>query len=203
MKSKGKKSYTISVGQPSPQKLGNFLEIDAFILIACPLSTITNTSREMAHEYLKGSFITPFELLVGISGDWVTTHKGFSCSIDGVADLIEQYMIDNCDCDTADEPYFSLSTGKLSSHAQAKVSNLEPVTSDAVTTRGDAEVVKFMLHSPAAVYLSNRTYKGLDTSTNLESQMKQVTLNIKGEIVTVEEGRNGIARGYTHEFLEE
>lgn len=35
-----KKSYTVSVGKPNPAKLGNFLEIECFVLVACPENSL-------------------------------------------------------------------------------------------------------------------------------------------------------------------
>lgn len=35
-----KKSYTISVGKLNPAKLANFLEIECFILVACPENSV-------------------------------------------------------------------------------------------------------------------------------------------------------------------
>lgn len=37
---KQKKTYTISVGKLNPAKLANFLEIECFVLIACPENTL-------------------------------------------------------------------------------------------------------------------------------------------------------------------
>ncbi len=35
-----KKSYTITVGKLNPSKLGNFLEIECFVLVACPENSL-------------------------------------------------------------------------------------------------------------------------------------------------------------------
>ena len=35
-----KKSYTITVGKLNPAKLGNFLEIECFVLVACPENSV-------------------------------------------------------------------------------------------------------------------------------------------------------------------
>lgn len=35
-----KKSYTISVGKLNPSKLANFLEIECFVLVACPENSV-------------------------------------------------------------------------------------------------------------------------------------------------------------------
>ena len=38
-----KKSYTISVGKLSPSKLANFLEIECFVLVACPENSMIDS----------------------------------------------------------------------------------------------------------------------------------------------------------------
>lgn len=38
-----KKSYTISVGKLNPSKLANFLEIECFVLIACPENSLIDS----------------------------------------------------------------------------------------------------------------------------------------------------------------
>lgn len=35
-----KKSYTVTVGKLNPAKLGNFLEIECFVLVACPENSV-------------------------------------------------------------------------------------------------------------------------------------------------------------------
>ena len=55
-----KKSYTISVGKPNPAKLANFLEIECFVLVACPENSLLD-----AKEFLR-PFVTPFELEVAL-----------------------------------------------------------------------------------------------------------------------------------------
>ena len=37
---KQKKSYTVSVGKLNPAKLANFLEIECFVLVACPENSV-------------------------------------------------------------------------------------------------------------------------------------------------------------------
>ncbi|KAH0618697.1 hypothetical protein JD844_018119 [Phrynosoma platyrhinos] len=44
----GKRSYTLAVGKPNPAKLANFLEIDIFVLVACPQNSLLD-SRACDH----------------------------------------------------------------------------------------------------------------------------------------------------------
>ena len=55
-----KKSYTVSVGKPNPAKLGNFLEVEAWVLVACPENSLLD-----AKEFLR-PIVTPFELEVAL-----------------------------------------------------------------------------------------------------------------------------------------
>lgn len=43
MTRKHKKSYTVSVGKLNPSKLANFLEIECFVLVACPENSLIDT----------------------------------------------------------------------------------------------------------------------------------------------------------------
>jgi hypothetical protein len=43
LKKKRKKSYTISVGKLNPAKLGNFMEIEAWVLVACPENSLIDS----------------------------------------------------------------------------------------------------------------------------------------------------------------
>ncbi|KAG6805844.1 hypothetical protein H0H92_013774, partial [Tricholoma furcatifolium] len=55
-----KKSYTISVGKLNPSKLANFLEIECFVLVACPENSVIE-----AKDFLR-PIVTPFELEVAL-----------------------------------------------------------------------------------------------------------------------------------------
>lgn len=75
-----KKSYTISVGKLTPSKLANFLEIECFVLVACPENSLIDSKvcryplyrkfgrLTVLQEFLK-PIITPFELEMAISAD--------------------------------------------------------------------------------------------------------------------------------------
>ncbi|KAJ3112863.1 Diphthamide biosynthesis protein 2 [Phlyctochytrium bullatum] len=67
----GKKPYVIAVGKPNVAKLGNFLEIDVFVLVACPENSLLDSK-----EFLK-PIITPYELDAALNrpDDWFTSYK--------------------------------------------------------------------------------------------------------------------------------
>jgi len=70
LKAKQKKSYTLCVGKPTPSKLGNYQEIECFILVACPENSLLLTSSSVGKDFYRPN-ITPWEALVALEdGDW-------------------------------------------------------------------------------------------------------------------------------------
>ncbi len=61
-----KKSYTISVGKLNPAKLANFMEVECWVLVACPENSMID-----AKEFYK-PIVTPFELGIALrrEPDW-------------------------------------------------------------------------------------------------------------------------------------
>lgn len=68
----GKKSYTFVVGKINVPKLANFMEVDVFVLVACPENTLLDSS-----EFYK-PVVTPYEMEIACNtnqewtGDFVT-----------------------------------------------------------------------------------------------------------------------------------
>mmetsp|Transcript_19150 Transcript_19150/g.34951 ORF Transcript_19150/g.34951 Transcript_19150/m.34951 type:complete len:121 (-) Transcript_19150:1255-1617(-) len=54
----------MQIGKVTPQKLGNFPEIDLFVLFSCPRAQLLDN-----REFYK-PIITPFELECGLSNSW-------------------------------------------------------------------------------------------------------------------------------------
>jgi diphthamide biosynthesis protein 2 len=164
----GKKPYLLAVGKPNPAKLGNFLDIDVFCLVACPTNAILDS-----REYMK-PIVTPWELMLALSdGDWNVDQ--YELDITRVANQIK-----NVEVGVSEEPRFSLLTGTFASSRITSDSE-DDLDSQAVTKRMNGGVMKY-----SGQFLANRTYQGLDM--NQETQVKKY-----------EEGRAGIAKGYTHE----
>ena len=61
IKASGKRSYIFLVGKPNVPKLANFSEIDVFVLVACPESSVVDSK-----EFLQ-PIVTPFELDVALN----------------------------------------------------------------------------------------------------------------------------------------
>lgn len=68
LKKHHKKSYTMAVGKLTPAKLGNFLEVEAWVLVACG----ENSLVEGYKDFLK-PIVTPWELEVALDErKWIT-----------------------------------------------------------------------------------------------------------------------------------
>ena len=63
-----KKSYTISVGKLNPAKLANFMEIECFVLVACPENSVID-----AKVCIGGKFL-PIECPNALSGILQANH---------------------------------------------------------------------------------------------------------------------------------
>lgn len=108
-----KKSYTITVGKLTPSKLANFLEIECFVLVACPENSLIE-----AKEFFK-PIVTPFELEVALKQDVSWTGRyvlDFDQVIaEGEGGTVEVESITNEGSEKKedlDQPQFSLVTGK-------------------------------------------------------------------------------------------
>ncbi|TPX45357.1 hypothetical protein SeLEV6574_g03908 [Synchytrium endobioticum] len=203
IKSKSKKSYTVAVGKPNPAKLGNFLEIECFVLVACPENSLIDSK-----EFLR-PIVTPFELelaLNGQDGEWVGRDMAYVTDLDKMRIKLEASLnicgssggsigctgMDSGNED--DDPHFSLVTGKYKQVKKYTVSNhsdgIEHVSSGStvVVRNQDTALTVDAGNSAALDFLHQRTYQGLD------ARIRQT------EVSTVRiEGRSGIARGYAGE----
>ncbi|KAB5584911.1 putative diphthamide synthesis protein-domain-containing protein [Coniochaeta sp. 2T2.1] len=209
----GKKSYTIVVGKLNPAKLANFAEVDGWVVVGCWESSLVEDDSGFYKPV-----ITPFELDVALAGDDKRTWSGeWWGGIEGVRELEPAGEIFSAKArdggsdgaeeaeDTDDEesapPEFDLRTGRLISHSRpmrasrrmrkpandAESQGLD-AKSAALTLRPKAELATVNgVISPGAEYLrSQRTWQGLG------SDFDRTDRN-----TTIEEGRRGVARGYT------
>lgn len=140
-------------------------------------------------EYLK-PIVTPYELSLaldpGSGWDVMKYELDLKKLESSLADSIIDAELNNND---EDEPHFSLATGKFiqKSRMATRVIEVEEAGETALLPRGEAVISKYVVTSAAAKYLSERTYQGLEAKVG------------ETPVVDVEEGRGGIARGYTHE----
>ncbi|XP_057314676.1 2-(3-amino-3-carboxypropyl)histidine synthase subunit 2-like [Hydractinia symbiolongicarpus] len=170
-----KKFYTFVVGKINVAKLANFMEIDIFVLIACPENSLIDSK-----DFYK-PIVTPFEMEIAClktrewTGDY---HADFRLLLPGSS--LHVHVKD--DSINNEEPEYSLITGKLRKNLNlSKQSN----TTDVALRNQERQLTEQC--TSAVDYLASRTWQGLEVRSG-QTEVKQV-----------EEGRAGIAMSYTHE----
>ncbi|XP_037311898.2 2-(3-amino-3-carboxypropyl)histidine synthase subunit 2 [Pungitius pungitius] len=174
----GKKSYVFAMGKLNVPKLANFLEIDIFVLIACPENSLLDSS-----EFYK-PVVTPFEMEVACnkkrewSEEYVTDFRHLLPGGQSHVPLADRQEDD-------DETDMSLITGALRS--QNLLSSEPEVSSfgSSVVLRNQALTVANT--NSAASFLSERSWRGLEEKLGETPVVKAV------------EGRRGIAIAYEEE----
>ncbi|TFK94479.1 diphthamide biosynthesis protein [Polyporus arcularius HHB13444] len=180
-----KKSYTLSVGKINPAKLGNFLEIECFVLVACPENSLLD-----AKEFLR-PIVTPYELEVALQPTQTWTGRyvlDFEQLLREQKDGVDDATSEPAEHDDVDQPIFSLVTGKYR-HAKRygdadATSTNETGDPSAVVLRNQDNALSKMDDSAAAQFLQSRTFQGLETRIGQDAPS------------LLEQGRSGIARGY-------
>lgn len=202
----GKKSYTFVVGKVNAAKIANFSEIGGWVVVGCWESSLIE-SKEFYRP-----IITPFELGLTLMSDeeriWTGEWTGDFSSIlneTSTSHPRQEHGTED-DGEIGDEeesapPEFDLRTGRYVSHSRP-MRNLAVGShgqdllgpSSALMKRVNGELAAVNgTASPGAEYLqSHRTWKGLGSDFEISYED-----NERG--VAVEEGRSGVARGYTVE----
>ncbi|KJA16045.1 hypothetical protein HYPSUDRAFT_71650 [Hypholoma sublateritium FD-334 SS-4] len=191
-----KKSYTISVGRLAPAKLANFLEIECFVLVACPENSLVDDK-----EFLR-PIVTPFELEVALQSEprWEGTYvldftqlladAQQSPPLPSGATTEEEAGADISRGDDSEQPAFSLVTGtyrhtKTFGRAERDGRGREGAEpASAVVLRNQDGALAVMEDSAAGRFLAQRTYQGLELRLGADAPG------------VLEQGRSGIARGY-------
>ncbi|KAF7361445.1 2-(3-amino-3-carboxypropyl)histidine synthase subunit 2 [Mycena sanguinolenta] len=181
-----KKSYTISVGKLNPSKLANFAEIECFVLVACPENSLVES-----RDFLR-PIITPFELEVALQAEQSWTGRYVLDFEKLLADsaLEEATTLDPPDSDDPDQPVFSLITGtyrhvkRFGRSDKGKETDFPDETSSSVILRNQDTAVA-LKDSAAAQFFQERTFRGLEVRVGEDAPS------------VLEQGRSGIARGYT------
>ncbi|KZO98796.1 diphthamide biosynthesis protein [Calocera viscosa TUFC12733] len=181
-----KKSYTLSVGKLNPAKLANFMDIDCFILVACPENSLIDSK-----DFYK-PIITPFELEIALNPEpiWSTRYLlDFQQVLVDASDRREDPPDANDPNDKSeeDEPSFSLTTGKY--RKSKKFTGVLPDVPSidepgALLLRSRSDALQQYTPDAGGQFLVDRTYQGLD---------RRLGQHAPG---VLEEGRSGIAKGY-------
>ncbi|XP_060787688.1 2-(3-amino-3-carboxypropyl)histidine synthase subunit 2 [Neoarius graeffei] len=178
----GKKSYMFAMGKINVPKLANFLEIDVYVLVACPENSLLDSS-----EFYR-PVVTPFEMEVACnkhrewSGEYITDFQDLLPGGSSHVDFPES------DQSTNDETTdVSLITGAL--RTSCLRSSSEPRDgsswSSSVVVRNQTLTVANM--NTAASFLAGRSWQGLEPKLGETPVVKAV------------EGRRGIAIAYEDE----
>jgi diphthamide biosynthesis protein 2 len=217
----GKKSYTFVVGKVNAAKIANFSEIGGWVVIGCWESSLIEST-----EFYR-PIITPFELSLALqsdesrvwTGEWRGDFEGMMLEASAAqmnignkacqdtetsgAEEVAYLEIDATDEDSEEEsapPEFDLRTGRYVSHTrpmrtthnsnpQDPGDGVQPSAASKVLARrakDDLATVNGAV-SPGAEYLKNqRTWQGLGSDFHEEEANQNI-----------EEGRRGVARGYT------
>ncbi|KAJ1992100.1 Diphthamide biosynthesis protein 2 [Dimargaris cristalligena] len=209
----GKKYYQFVMGKINVAKMANFMEIDVFVLVACPENSLID-SKEFYRP-----IVTPYELELSLKSDLEWTgayitdfnqllHESEESSADqgsssgpSAGALETTAKKSNAASDDSDEdvdrPHFSLVTGKFKYNrryhpVQLEHANSEDTLTDQardLTIRNKATDVSTVLGSAGAEYLLQRSFQGLEQKLG-ETEVELAT-----------DGRRGIARGYSHEKM--
>lgn len=209
----GKKSYMFVVGKLNAAKVANFSEIGGWVVIGCWESSLVDSK-----DFWK-PVITPFELELALQGDaervWTGSWQSdFQAVLDKPARMDEELRPDgeSATAENGDDmsepesapPEFDLRTGRYVSHSrpmrdpaprpsQINGSN-GPSAARALARRakGDLAMIGDAV-SPGAEFLrSQRTWKGLGSDFDIRYEEEDLS-----DSTLVQEGRKGIARGYT------
>ncbi|KAH0950179.1 hypothetical protein HN011_003640 [Eciton burchellii] len=170
LKQKKKKSYIFSIGKINPAKLANFLEIDAFVMIACPENEVFDS-----REFLK-PILTPYEV---------------ELAFNSAREFCPQYFMDFRQILPGGHHYIDF---KPSVDADVSL-----ITDDIRNCEDDALCMDQMntltLRSPGTIaigkfgaqYLQERSWKGVEQRLGEDS------------VKPAEIGRTGLAWEYTNE----
>lgn len=216
----GKKSYVFVVGKVNAAKVANFSEIGGWVVIGCWESSLIE-SKEFYRP-----IITPFELEVALTSDdervwgaeWVADFgvllgRGQPKQNGLGNNAVEKdvHSEGNWDDQSSDDepPEFDLRTGRYVSHSRPMSQPKHSITSDTTVSdnaaalpssaliqraRGDVAAIGGQI-SPAAEFLrSKRTWQGLGSDFEIAYERDEEG-KIRG--AAMEEGRSGVAKGYS------
>ncbi|KAJ8276936.1 hypothetical protein GJAV_G00069550 [Gymnothorax javanicus] len=179
----GKKSYVFAMGKLNVPKLANFLEIDIYVLVACPESSLLDSS-----EFYR-PVVTPFEMEVACNkhqewtGHYVTDFRDLlpgACSHGSNSSRDAGAQED--DGNGAD---VSLISGGLRYSHFASSLDIDNSNSATVVERNKTLTVAH--NGAAASFLQGRSWQGLEQNLG------------KTPVVKAVEGRRGIAIAYEEE----
>ncbi|CAH0548955.1 unnamed protein product [Brassicogethes aeneus] len=168
----GKKYYLISVGKPTVAKLANFPEVDLYVIITCAMNEIYES-----RDYYK-PIVTPYDVEVALN----VNSKNLNFTYD------YNSFINDSDLDSLEvnlEEDVSLLSGNVRRN-KTDDEKMEDSEHNLISLRAEGTVA----HSDhGAGFLASRSWRGLEQ-------------NLGGtDAKLAEEGRKGIAQGYSNEKM--
>ncbi|AFR98449.1 diphthamide biosynthesis protein 2 [Cryptococcus neoformans C23] len=190
-----KKSYTLSVGRLNPAKLANFAEIECFVLVGCAEGGVVDSK-----DFLR-PIITPWELELALQGpEHVWAPENWTLDLGTVLEYAQEREIKTKQASSTtdsddDSLEFSLITGTMrtkkrfgfgnSTHTLDSNNLLEDGVQDLTLRNQNFSLSK--LESAGSTFLASREFQGLEPRYGMD------------EPSVLEQGRSGVARGYTEE----
>ncbi|KAG7162947.1 2-(3-amino-3-carboxypropyl)histidine synthase subunit 2-like [Homarus americanus] len=187
IKAAGKRSYTFVVGKPNEAKLANISEVEVFVYVACPETTIIERNTDPV---LYSKLITPWELEVALlSGqEWnLAFETDFRQLLPGGSRYIEATSEPR-----EEEASVSLLTNKTQTLGVRGDVEVALDSSTGAVVLQDGRTIAAIHVGGGGEALKGRTWQGLDPSLP-----SVVPVN------SVIEGRSGIASGYEDEKFTE
>lgn len=213
----GRKSYLFVVGKLNAAKMANFSEIGGWVVIGCWESSLID-SRDFYKPIL-----TPFELELALANDDSRIWTGaWRSDFEGVLENVRTLVPTTTEQDGSDEgeateqeeeldmdseeesapPEFDLRTGKYVSQSRPmgrpksgsrQIQANGTGHSKALTRHANGDIIAVNnVASPAAEFLAQkRTWKGLGSDFEIKYEDEEEEGGL------IEEGRTGVARGYT------
>ncbi len=180
-----KKSYTLSVGRLNPAKLANFAEIECFVLVGCGEGGVVDSK-----DFLR-PIITPWELTLALKGKaGVWDPAAWTLDLDAALDEAVAVVASErvaAPPEGDEELEFSLVTGGYRTRKTFGDADDEAREggTDVALRNNDMSLAK--LESAGSMFLATRSFQGLEPRYGMD------------EPATLEQGRTGVARGYTEE----
>lgn len=175
--SAGKCPEVVVVGKLNPAKLGNFMEIEAFVNVACPLNTLIPSEKSFMQP-----IITPYELqlALGVADDMVAESLYGRYVLDFERLTVGDAIVDDDADDAVTEMSGNVGALQISSSSAGgqKLVHLNHKRTLVAGQRSDNQAVQ-------------RTWWGLDTSEAQRPIEKAAT------------GRSGVARSYISDLTYE
>ncbi|XP_065336721.1 2-(3-amino-3-carboxypropyl)histidine synthase subunit 2 isoform X2 [Cloeon dipterum] len=169
------KVYTLAVGKPNPAKLANFMEIDVFIVLACPNNPLISPgSRHAESKEFYKPIVSLTEVELALNKARSNASTDYKDLLEGGFDYVPFEGHDYSEADT------SLLTGKI---IDLSIDSKIEIPNALVSNEDNLRVANLSVGS----LLASRTWQGLDPELGQTSPS------------TLTEGRSGIAYAYQAE----